>query len=349
MTVTRRGKWTAAAAALVVVASVAIGFFVISGKAPAFIRTVAAKVGIADPPAPPTCPLTGQPAPNGVVPDRPALGVKVENLPEARPQVGLQNADIVYEEPVEGGITRFIVVFQCHDAGRVGPVRSGRATDPDVLVQFGRPAMGYAGGVNKVKKAIEGAGLIDVNYIEAAKAYTRDPNRAAPHDLYTTTAALYRAAASSDGAPEPVFAYGVDLRGRARRVGSVHLAFSGASDVYWTWSRREGAWLRSHGTEPHLLEDGTRVAAANVVVMLVEVRAGTVVDAAGNPSPEVTLTGSGKAYVLRDGRMIVGRWERPALSDVTTFVAKDGSEIALAPGITWVELLPSTIPVETQK
>lgn len=349
MSLTRRGKVTAAAATVVVLALAAVGYFAIfPSRAPAFVQDAMSRVGLAEP-APPSCPLTGQPAPHGEVPARPALAIKVENLPDARPQAGLDRADVVYEEPVEGGITRFIVVFQCHDAARVGPVRSGRTTDPKVLVQFGHPVMGYAGGQAPVVRAIDRAGLIDENYNIAISAYTRDDTRPAPHNLYTSTRSLWKAAKATEGAPHPVFSYDPEVAGPSRKARTVHLPFSSYSDVYWTWSRREGAWLRSHGTVPHVLEDGTQVRAANVVVMQVQVRTGPIVDAAGNHSPEVELTGSGKAYVFRDGRMIVGRWERARLKDVTTFVTKAGTEIALAPGVTWVELLPSTIGVRAQR
>ncbi|TMK62403.1 MAG: DUF3048 domain-containing protein [Actinobacteria bacterium] len=340
---------TAAAATVVVLALAAVGYFAIfPSRAPAFVQDAMSRVGLAEPP-PPSCPLTGQPAPHGEVPARPALAIKVENLPDARPQAGLDRADVVYEEPVEGGITRFIVVYQCHDAARVGPVRSGRTTDPKVLVQFGRPVMGYAGGQAPVVRAIDRAGLIDENYNIAISAYTRDDTRPAPHNLYTSTRSLWKAAKATEGAPHPVFSYDPEVAGPSRKARTVHLPFSSYSDVYWTWSRRERAWLRSHGTVPHVLEDGTQVRAANVVVMQVQVRTGPIVDAAGNHSPEVELTGSGKAYVFRDGRMIVGRWERARLKDVTTFVTKAGTEIALAPGVTWVELLPSTIGVQAQR
>ena len=349
MSLTRRGKVTAAAATVVVLALAAVGYFAIfPSRAPAFVQDAMSRVGLAEPP-PPSCPLTGQPAPHGEVPARPALAIKVENLPDARPQAGLDRADVVYEEPVEGGITRFIVVYQCHDAARVGPVRSGRTTDPKVLVQFGRPVMGYAGGQAPVVRAIDRAGLIDENYNIAISAYTRDDTRPAPHNLYTSTRSLWKAAKATEGAPHPVFSYDPEVAGPSRKARTVHLPFSSYSDVYWTWSRRERAWLRSHGTVPHVLEDGTQVRAANVVVMQVQVRTGPIVDAAGNHSPEVELTGSGKAYVFRDGRMIVGRWERARLKDVTTFVTKAGTEIALAPGVTWVELLPSTIGVQAQR
>ena len=90
----------------------------------------------------------------------------MENLPEARPQAGLDKADIVYEEPVEGGITRFIVLFQSKNATRVGPVRSARLTDSTILPQYGHPAFGYAGGVPSVMHAVDAAGVKDENYNE---------------------------------------------------------------------------------------------------------------------------------------------------------------------------------------
>jgi hypothetical protein len=350
LSLTRRGKTAAAASTIAVLALVGVGYFAIfPNRAPAFVQDAMSRVGLVEPPPPPSCPLTGQPARHGQVPDRPALAIKVENLPDARPQAGLDRADIVYEEPVEGGITRFIAVYQCHDAGRVGPVRSGRTTDPKILVQFGRPVMGYAGGQGPVVRAIDRAGVIDMNYDIAISAYTRDDSRPAPHNLYTSTRSLWKAAKATEGAPTPVFSYDPEVAGPSRKARTVHLPFSSYSDVYWTWSRTQAAWLRSHGTVPHVLEDGTQVRAANVVVMQVQVTSGPIVDAAGNHSPEVELTGSGKAYVFRDGRMVIGRWERATLKDVTTFVTKAGEEIALAPGVTWVELLPSTIRVQAQR
>jgi hypothetical protein len=214
-------------------------------------------------------------------------------------------------------------------------------------VQYGRPPIAYSGGVNKVHKLIERAGLTDISEAQAPQAYTRDPSREAPHDLFSTTSALWRAARTSDGAPKPVFSYAEDLAGKSRRAATVHLDFSSYSDVTWTWSRREGVWLRAHGAEPHTLIDGSQVQATNVVVQVVDVVAGQIIDPAGNPSPEIDLIGTGRAYVFRDGRMIVGRWERSGEGRVTAFVTKAGEPIPLAPGTTWVELLPSTVPVET--
>jgi hypothetical protein len=350
---TRRGKLIAAGATVAVVAGGALGYFALfPQQAPAFVRDTLQSVGLAGPEAgapDATCPLTGEPVAGSEIPDRPALAIKIENAPEARPQAALNEADVVVEEPVEGGYTRFIAVFQCGDSSRVGPVRSGRTTDPDYLRQLGPAVFGYAGGRNVVKREVPAVGLVDVNYIIAAGAYERDATRAAPHDLFTTTDALWRAARSKDGAPDPLFAYAAGWEGAAKRIRSVHLPFSGVSDVFWHWNGAKGAWLRSHGDVPHVLEGNERVSAANVVVQVVTVTDSDFLDSAGNPSPEVELTGSGRAYVLRDGTVIRGRWERESLKDVTTFVARDGTEIELAPGRTWVELLPSWVVVELER
>ncbi len=346
----RRGKIVAASASVAVVLGGVLGYFaVFPDQAPAFVQKTLVSVGLADqsevdPEA--TCPLTGEEVAGGRVPSRPALAIKVENHPEARPQAALNDADIVVEEPVEGGYTRFIAIFHCGNAARVGPVRSGRTTDPDFLRQLGPAVFGYAGGVSVVKREVPAVGLVDVNYLIAVDAYTRDPARAAPHDLYTTTAALWKAARSREGAPDGLFSYSTEWEGKARRVRGVHLPYSSVSDVVWTWKRGQGVWVRSHGDVAHVLEGGEQVSAANVVIQVVTVTDGSIVDPAGNASPEVELTGKGRAYVLRDGRLIVGRWERSSLDDVTTFVTKDGNQIELAPGRTWVQLLPSWIAVE---
>jgi len=341
---TSRGK--ALIAGVAAVALVGGGALVMTGNAGP-VNTLAKKIGIAEP-EPDPCPLTGvAPAGEKPVPTRPALAVKVENAPEARPQVGLDHADIVYEEPVEGGVTRYIVLFQCHDAARLGPVRSARMTDISVLAQYGTPLFGYAGGAPKVRNAVSKADVVDVNYIDAEAEYTRDESREAPHNLYTTTKKLYKAGGSNDGAPEPVFVYSDELDLKSKAARSIHIPFSTTyADVNWVWNGADGRWLRSHGSEQHVLENGDQVSTVNVIAMQVEVSDSDIVDVAGYASPEVTLVGSGKAWVFRNGRVIAGRWVRDAQGDLTRFENKAGDEIPLAPGPTWVELVPTSVPVE---
>jgi hypothetical protein len=295
---------------------------------------------------PPTCPLTGV-EPEGEVPDRPALAVKIENSPDARPQVGLNEANIVYEEEAEGGITRFMAIFHCGGAERIGPVRSARLVDPHLLVQYVRPLFGYAGGAPVIRKEIaQTHEIVDVNYTEeaAADAYVRDPNRTAPHDLFSSTRALYRAGGNRGKAPEPVFEYDEETPKRAKRAPEIHLDFSPTADVFWRWARRDGVWLRSHGETAHTLEDGSQVSATNVVVQLVQREPTDIIDPAGNPVFDFNVVGSGKAVVFRDGKAIKGRWERESEDDVTQFVTRKGDVIPLAPGRTWIELYPTDAP-----
>jgi hypothetical protein len=132
-------------------------------------------------------------------------------------------------------------------------------------------------------------------------------------------------------------------------VSAVNLPYSSVSDVWWRWDRGERVWLRSHGDTPHVLEGGEQVSARSVVIQVVRVTDSDIIDPAGNPSPEVELTGSGRAYVLRGGKVIVGRWERTTLDAVTRFRTQDGTEITLAPGRTWVQLLPSWVEVGLER
>jgi hypothetical protein len=296
--------------------------------------------------APPICPLTGVEAKGGRVPDRPVLGVKVENLPEARPQTGLSWADIVYEEPVEANITRFIALYQCTDASRIEPVRSARFTDADVLSQYGHAAIAYSGGVPKVEDRLADAGLVVLSASKYPDAYTRDPNRAAPHNLYTSTKTLYRLVGTrAGGAPEPVFEYG-DGKPRGKKAAGVHLPFSSYSDVYWRWSSSAKRYLRWHGSVPHTYSDGTQVSATNVIVQVVDVEMTDVHDVNGVASPEVVATGEGTAYVFRGGKMVKGTWVRDSKGDVTRYLDARGREIKLLPGTTWVELFPSNLAVD---
>ncbi len=355
----RRGRIVVTLLTLAVVAAAAFVVLFVGGRSglgPANSQTPEPTTGpsgstgstggtiVTSPPPPAICPLSGLPAEGGSVPDRPALAVKVENLPAARPQSGLSWADIVYEEPVEANITRFIAVYQCQDASRIEPVRSARLTDPDILVQFGHPLFGYSGGVPKVVDAIRAAGLVDVNVNRLPDAYERDPDRDAPHNLWTSTQALWAGASSASGIPDPVFKYAKRARG-GDPVAEIHIPFSSYSDVRWTWDASSERFLRFHGTVPHSLSDGTQVSSVNVVVQFVHIEMTDIVDSNGTPSPRVISTGSGTAYVLRDGKIVEGRWSRRSLDDVTVFKNEKGRRISLLPGITWVELVPVETPV----
>ncbi|MFN2589414.1 MAG: DUF3048 domain-containing protein [Actinomycetota bacterium] len=341
MALSRRGIAATVASIVLLGGAIAAGLVFIGGRG---IGPLADAGDVSSPPAPPpVCPLTGV---QRKVPNRPALAVKVENIPSVRPQIGLSHADIIYEEPVEAGITRFIVIYQCEGSERVEPIRSARLTDPSILRQFGRPVFAYAGGVPQVVSAVRRAGLIDVNFVKDPSAYHRDPARLSPHNLFASTADLYAAADSPTGVPDPVFSYS-PTRPKAKRIHEIHIPFSSSSDVYWRWSSDKRAWVRSHGDVPHTYSDGTQVNARNVVVQVVKLRDTGIVDVNGVASPEVVATGKGTAFVLRNGRMIKGTWVRDSEDDITKFLDSKGQEIPLDIGNTWVELVPNDIPTTT--
>lgn len=340
MALTRRGKAAIGGATAAVV--IGAGALVFAGKAPAPIQRALDTVTGRTPP--PTCPLTGnQTATGEAAPARPLLAVKVENTTLAYPLSGLDDADMVYEEVVEGGITRFVALYHCADSERIGPVRSARTTDPRILEQFQqRPLLGYSGGAPKVVKGLVDAGVEQITEASAPEAFERDDAREAPHNLFTSTSPLWKAGEAlveDAGAPRGVFEFDEEVPEGAKAASSVSIVFSDLSRTGWVWDA--GQWTRKHDGGPFELENGEPVTAANVVIQRVEVATDTIVDASGSHSPIVTMTGTGKAVVFRDGKVIYGTWTRPAETDLTVFRTKSGDEITLAPGVTWVELVPT--------
>lgn len=280
------------------------------------------------------------------MPQRPALAVKVENLPQARPQWGLDYADIVFEEPVEGGITRFIAVYQCRDATRIEPVRSARLVDAQILEPLGPVLFAYSGGIQAVLDEVDSQGslLDDVGADKAGGAYTWDPTRYAPHNLETSTAALYAAAKTfgyDPGPPAPIFTYGRMVPG-GTPAAQVELHFP-LDVTTWAWHPGTHLWFRSYSDTGRAMQgDNVQTTAANVIVMKVqEYPTQYIEDADGSHENELVLTGSGPAWVFRDGVQFYGKWERPSLSEPASFVEPDGTKIKLSPGVTWEELVPT--------
>lgn len=330
----------ASISAVIVVAAAGVGYLMFTGQSDAIPFLGGTRQE--------RCPLTGEEVTNGNVTGRTALAVKIENSPESRPQAGLNEADVVYEEPVEGGITRFIAVYHCASADRVGPIRSARFVDPVIARQFGPAVFAYSGGIPQVIQRIADVGLQDVGYDTNPEPFVLDPNRSAPHNVYSSTRTLLQAGSDRGSPPDEVFEHDEEPPSRegSRRGRELHLDFSTSSNVFWRYQQNQGRYVRLHDDVPHTTEDGRQVAAANVVVMEVELRDTGIIDAAGNPSPEVVAVGSGRAWVLRDGRVIQGEWRRDAEGDVTQLVDRDGDVIPLAPGRTWIELFPNDREVE---
>jgi hypothetical protein len=284
------------------------------------------------PAAPKTAPLTGLPDPDGAAQARPVLSVKIENTPQARPQSGLEVADVVWDEVVEGQITRLLAMFQSRSTETVGPIRSVRLTDPSIVWPVGG-IFAYSGGAPAIVRAIQEAPVKLVDENSAGPAMFRDMSRRAPHNLFGKPDALW-AFGGTPAPPPPLFRY---LKPGEAAVGEpttgVAIGFKGDYQVDYQWDAASGAWLRSTAGAPFVARSGTRVAPQNVVILPVTYQGGV-----GNEGAEATLIGGGSAIVLTGGVSIRASWTRPAKEQPMQLETADGKPLRLTPGSTWVEL-----------
>ena len=291
-------------------------------------------------PAGPPFPLTGLPSRGSPNAGRPALSVKIDNAPSARPQIGLQQADIVTEELVEGGLTRFLATYQSQDAASIGPVRSARPVDADLLNELGGGIFAYSGAAaGEIAPARARSGAVLIDAVAWPQAFQRNTSRPAPSNLFTSTAALYQVGTKPGMGPPPqLFTYSAAAPAGAPVTG-ITLRFSGASVVAWH-ALESGAYQRAENGVPDIGADGAAITADNVVVLSVAIGHTGIFDTAGNEDPLVIVTGSGPAWVLRDGVLQMGQWSRPDYHAKMALTAADGAPLTLKPGRTWVELLP---------
>ena len=283
----------------------------------------------------PRMPLTGQPLEFGQVPpDRPALVVKIDNNPAARPQSGLNAADIVFEEIVEVG-TRFAAVFHNASANPVGPIRSGRTQDVDLLGGLQAPLFAWSGGNGGVTRAIADSDFIDTYHSAPRGTYRRQGNNGAPHNLYSDTDALWALTTPEAGRPIPLFSYlppGEAPAGNPATRAEVRMD---SDNVLWEYDPASNAYWRStNGRRHDDANDGQQLNAANVVILDTPYRP-SVVD---RRSPEAVTIGGGPATVLSGGTVRTGSWLRNTRTDGIALFADDGTAIELLPGRTWVEL-----------
>ncbi|MCU1453432.1 MAG: hypothetical protein JWN46_1578 [Acidimicrobiales bacterium] len=286
-------------------------------------------------------PLTGLPPSNPLALLRPALAVKIDNLDapseSAVPQRGLNRADVVFEEIVEGDITRLVAVFHSQWQDTVGPVRSARTTDVHMLPQLQRPLIAWSGGNAGVSAAVRNSPLRDVGADAVPGGYFRDGSRRAPHNLYARPDVLWGAAPAGAGTPVPLFTYlakGEVPKGLpAAGVDLVWGSGSASTPAGWRWDPGSHQYLRTQRGRPHIdATDGQQVSATNVVVL------NMAYGEDGNRSPEALTVGSGDAYVLTQGKVIACRWWRPDENGPTRLVGADGAPVKLTPGRTWEEL-----------
>jgi hypothetical protein len=285
----------------------------------------------------PIAPLTGLPDPGGAALKRPALTVKIENTPEALPQWGIDQADVVYEEIVNGGITRLAAIFNSQAPAKIGPVRSVRPTDTQVVWPLGG-IFAFSGGAPYAITSIEtvpGLKLVDEDVADETSAMYRDPNLYPPHNLFGVGPALF-AIGGTPAPPPALFTYrsaGEKLKGT--KVASFVVNFPSIYPVTWTWDATSQSWDRTLFGKADVTGTGVRESPKNVVVMYVNY-----VNGIGTLNSYADLQGSGTADIFTNGKEVTGTWSRGAsMSDIITYQNAKGASIDLTPGQTWVEIL----------
>ncbi len=288
-------------------------------------------------------PLTGAPIEDeSAIPDRPALAVKIDNAPPARPQAGLNEADVVFEENVEN-LTRFAAVFHSQGSDPVGPIRSGRTQDVDMLGAFSSPLFAWSGGNAGVRAYIRSSDLIDLDAVFTPGYYRRSGRGGAPHNLYSSTDALWANTPAEYTVPDQVFNYvDVDpenpLEGEAATV--VEVTMDGVA-VRWEYDAEAGVYRRFQNGRPHDTELTGQITTDNLVVMAVEYLPSFV----DRGSPDAQTVGTGPVVIFSDGVARVGSWIRLARTDPYDFFVGEGDDLevlGLTPGRTWVELARNT-------
>ena len=275
-------------------------------------------------------PFTGEPVASlGLV-----LVVKIDNLAPARPQTGLTAADIVYVLPVEGGLSRLLAVFSSHFPPVIGPVRSAREDDLELLRQFGRPAFAYSGAQPQLLPVVERARIAGL-YAGRAGGYFRDPRRAAPHNLYAHAQKLLAEASGASTAHDTGFRFGPAPAG-GRPTASFSVSYPAASFMF-RWSAADGRWLVSMDGRAASAAEGGQLSAPTVVIEYTKVRTSRFREQGARP-PYAESAGTGTGVVLRGGEAYAIRWSRPDASRGTTFSTASGLPMTFARGPVWVVL-----------
>jgi hypothetical protein len=310
-------------------------------------------------------PFTGLRPADPAVLQRRSLAVKFANTADVRPQSGLSKADVVVESQIEFSYTRFTAIYQSQDAPRLGSIRSARLIDAELPVIFDA-LLCFSGASEPVRqklyKSAFGDHILEANFYP--QAYPRDPNIAAPNDMFASTSALWAVAQNKgwNKTPKPTGAWVFSAAAPAGVNGSAAAPASKVDITYplevvsWGYDAASGRWLRSIAGRPQVdTLDGKQLSAANVVVITANqvktliLEYGTTEMAGGvNRSVEVQLWGDGPVKILRDGKVYEGRWVRPSADGPFRFVDALGQDIPLKPGNSWWQVVPYEMKVTLQ-
>jgi hypothetical protein len=263
------------------------------------------------------------------------LVVKIGNTYPERPATGLAKADIVYLIPVEGGLSRIMAVFSSHYPRVIGPVRSARQDDLDLLRQFGRPAFAWSGAQPRLVPVVEHSRIVDL-YAGIVGGYFRSFDRVEPYNLYADTKTLLKEARHASVARDIGFRFGPPPPG-GRHLRSRSVSYPAAS-FRFTWSPGKGRWLVWMDGSPAISTGAGQLSAPTIVIQHVVVGLSRFLEQGPMMPPDAHSVGSGTALVLRNGEAYHARWSRPSANGGTTFTTDAGKPMTFARGPVWIVL-----------
>jgi hypothetical protein len=281
--------------------------------------------------------LTNLPGTNG-----PVLAVKIDDTNAAHPQVGLNSADVIYIEQVEGGLTRLAAIFTDKIPDLIGPVRSARISDIEILEQYGRVGFAYSGAQSKMRPVLAAANLENMSAERNPPSiYQSDKTRYAPTNMMVDAKALLKKTIEDEGKKiDTVKSIGWQF-GKASELAK-DLA---SAEIKWpaakygmTWSKSEKRWLLTFNGKPNLDSNGRQLGSANFVIQKVAITDSIYGDKFGGVTPMSNTVGSGTGYLLRDGKIVSIKWERPSAQVGTIWTLADGTVANFADGQVWIAL-----------
>jgi hypothetical protein len=301
------------------------------------------------------CPFTGMPLNGADLAERRPLLIKLGNSPPERPQSGLAQADVVVEHLTEGAITRFSAIFYCSDAADIGPIRSARLIDLELVPMFGA-IFAHVGGSEPVRQMIAQSevGQADLDDYGRAPIFREIASRKRPFNRYTSTAELWTLARDKgwvDDAPVPAFSFAAEAPPGGRIAQSVTIPYRpNLSDAFFTYDSATRLYRRSTGTTPQLDAATNQIlTTSNIVVLYAPHETTTIVeDSLGSRSIKIILTGTGKAVILRDGQAYTVTWTRSDPHALWQFTDAAGQTVPFQPGNTWIEVVPLEMQVKFQ-
>jgi hypothetical protein len=278
------------------------------------------------------------------------LVVKIDDTNAAHPQIGVEDADLVYVEQVEGGLTRLAAIYTSKLPPLIGPIRSARISDIELLAQFGRVGFAYSGAQSKMRPVIAEANLENLSAERNPPSiYGKDPNRIGPVDMILKPELLLERANANpkiriETATASVFAFGDAPKGETNTAIAKIKWPSAKYELRWDSANEK--WLIYFNEKPNMAANGEHLYADTAIIQIVSITPSIYGDKFGEITPFSKTTGSGKAVMLRDGFSYQISWQRNLETDVTTWKSEDGDVANFKPGRTWI-FLTDKAPVLT--